>query len=416
MWSRAWEEAVAGLSADPGRLERGRRYDEQGQVAAVTVTPGQALAYVHGSRARPYRARLRLRTFGEAEWDPLLDALAARPERLAALLEKELPAALLTAEGSALPPSAGEPVPECSCPDTARPCKHAAALAYRVGRLIAEDPFVLLLLRGRGEEDLIDDLTRRHAHLAAEEEGRAERLPGMPAAEALSRPLRPLPPPLPRLDRVDPPPPYPAAVGGPDPLALDQVASDAASRALTFLRTGTDPVAGLSLWQDAVRLAASRPGSGLTSSGRTLYARLAVAAGRTPTDLMRAVAAWRRGGAEALEMLEGEPWDPPAGPFDRARPLLLAYGHAPYRPWHNRLTRPGGRHQLRMGRDGIWYGYESEPEAEDWWPRGTPGRDPAAVLDSLLGETATPGPGETDFAAGTDWADGTGRDGTHATD
>jgi hypothetical protein len=65
---------------------------------------------------------------------------------------------------------------------------------------------------------------------------------------------------------------------------LDQLATDAAVRAHTLLTTGRDPVGGLTLWQDAVRLAAARPGSGLTATTRSLYASLASAAGRTPAE------------------------------------------------------------------------------------------------------------------------------------
>ncbi|NNN36363.1 hypothetical protein HLK59_39620, partial [Streptomyces sp. S3(2020)] len=178
------------------------------------------------------------------------------------------------------------------------------------------------------------------------------------------------------------PPVYPAAPGGPDPFALDQLATDAAGRAHALLSTGRDPVAELTLWQDAVRLAAARPGSGLTAATRSLYASLAAEAGRTPADLARAVAAWRQGGFEGLAVLE-EPWDPPAGRFDRARPLLLAADLPAFRPWRNRLTHPRGHVQLRLGRDGLWYAYESDPGADDWWPRGTPDLDPVGALTGL---------------------------------
>jgi hypothetical protein len=175
---------------------------------------------------------------------------------------------------------------------------------------------------------------------------------------------------------------YPAAPGGPDPFALDQLATDAAARAHALLGTGRDPVGGLTLWQDAVRLAAARPGSGLTVTTRSLYASLAKATGRTTAELARAVAAWRQGGIEGLAVLE-EPWDPPAGRFDRARPLLLAADLPAFRPWHNHLTHPHGHVQLRLGRDGLWYAYESEPGDEDWWPRGTPDLDPVGALTGL---------------------------------
>ncbi len=171
----------------------------------------------------------------------------------------------------------------------------------------------------------------------------------------------------------------PADPGAPDPLALEQLATDAAARALALLTTGEDPIAGLTLWQDAVRLASAHHTAGLTGAARTLYRDLARATGRTTTDLARAAAAWRQGGLPALAALE-EPWDPPAGPFDRARPALLAASLGSFRPERNRLT--AYTRQLRLGRDGLWYAYESRPDAEDWWPVGTPGADPVSALSN----------------------------------
>lgn len=282
-------------------------------------------------------------------------------------------------------PGPGELEPRCSCPDFGHPCKHAAALCYQTARLLDEDPFVLLLLRGRGERDVLDALSRRNAARAARaaQEQEPAPLPGVPARDALApRSLPPLPAPLPPPPHPEQPPVYPGAPGGPDPFALDQLATDAAARAHALLTTGHDPVAELTLWQDAVRLAAARPGSGLTATTRALYSSLAAATGRTPADLARAVAAWRQGGLEGLAVLE-EPWDPPAGRFDRARPLLLAADLPAFRPWRNHLTHPRGHVQLRLGRDGLWYAYESEPGHDDWWPRGIPDLDPVGALTGL---------------------------------
>lgn len=209
-------------------------------------------------------------------------------------------------------PGPGELEPRCSCPDFGHPCKHAAALCYQTARLLDEDPFVLLLLRGRGERDVLDALSRRNAARAARaaQEQEPAPLPGVPARDALApRSLPPLPAPLPPPPHPEQPPVYPGAPGGPDPFALDQLATDAAARAHALLTTGHDPVGELTLWQDAVRLAAARPGSGLTATTRALYSSLAAATGRTPADLARAVAAWRQGGLEGTAVLE-EPWDP----------------------------------------------------------------------------------------------------------
>ncbi|MEU9053408.1 SWIM zinc finger family protein [Streptomyces sp. NPDC048384] len=384
-WGNAWVTALEEGALDPKRLARGRGYAQEGHVDAITVTPGLVLAYVRGSRPRPYRVQVRLRTLVDADWARLLDAVAERPGHIAALLDKEMPQSLADC-GVPLLPGPGDLDPHCSCPDRGHPCKHAAALCYQTARLLDADPFVLLLLRGRGERALLDALSRRNASRAARAAQEKEPAPqaGVRATDAMApdRRLPPLPAPLPLPAHPEQPPAYPAAPGGPDPFALDQLATDAAARAHALLGTGRDPVADLTLWQDAVRLAAARPGSGLTAGTRALYSSLSAAADRTPAELARAVAAWRQGGLEGLAVLE-EPWDPPAGRFDRARPLLLAADLPAFRPWRNHLTHPRGHVQLRLGRDGLWYPYESEPGHDDWWPRGTPDLDPVGALTGL---------------------------------
>lgn len=381
-WGNAWVESMEDSALDPARLRRGRAYAGGGHVDAITVTPGRVMAYVHGSRPRPYRTEIRLRTLGDGDWESLLDTAAARPDHIAALLDKDMPHAL--AATADLLPTAGDLTPDCSCPDDGFPCKHAAALCYQTARLLDEDPFVLFLMRGRGEHEILADLTRRNATRSAAERGAsAPPMPTVDAAAAVtSHPQRTLPPPFPLPANPGRPPVYPHTTGAPDPLALDLLATEAAARAHTFLATGIDPVGGLTPWQDAVRLAAAHPGSGLTASTRALYRDLAAGTDHTPMDLSRAVAAWRQGGLAGLSVLE-EPWDPPAGPFDRARPALIAADFPHLRPWRNRLSERSL--QLRFGRDGLWYGYESDPDQEDWWPRGTPDTDPVGALTALLG-------------------------------
>ncbi|MFJ4426158.1 SWIM zinc finger family protein [Streptomyces bobili] len=385
-WGNAWVTALEEGALDAKRLARGRGYAEQGHVDAITVTPGLVLAYVRGSRARPYRVQVRLRTLGEEDWERFLDAAAERPGHIAALLDKEMPESLADC-GVPLLPGPGDLAPQCSCPDHGHPCKHVAALCYQTARLLDADPFVLLLLRGRGERELLDALSRRSAARAARaaQEQEPEPVPGVRATDALAaRRLPPLPAPLPAPLHPEQPPAYPSVPNGPDSFALDQLASDAAVRAHALLTTGHDEIGALTLWQDAVRLAAARPGSGLTATSRALYTSLASAVGRTPAELARAVAAWRQGGPDGLAVLE-DVWDPPAGRFDRARPLLRAADLPAFRPWRNHLTHPRGHVQLRFGRDGLWYPYESEPGHDDWWPRGTPDTDPVGALTGLGG-------------------------------
>ncbi|WP_175407654.1 SWIM zinc finger family protein [Streptomyces sp. TRM64462] len=381
-WGNAWVEALEDTALDAARLARGRAYAGRGLVDAITVTPGRVTAYVHGSRARPYRTEIRLRVLGDDDWERFLDAAAARPDHIAALLDKDVPHALAAATD--LLPRVGDLVPDCSCPDDGYPCKHAAALCYQSARLLDEDPFTLFLMRGRGEQEILAALSHRNAaRTAAETTAAPPPVPTVPARAAVTAtPAIALPPPLPPPPHPGRPPVYPEAPDAPDPLALELLATEAAARAHTHLTTGHDPVAALTPWQDAVRLAAAHPGSGLTASTRALYRDLAAALDRTPADLARAVAAWRQGGAAGLAALE-DAWDPPAGPFDRARPALLAADFPHFRPWRNRLSTT--TLQLRYGRDGLWYGYESDAGREDWWPRGTPDPDPVGALAGLLG-------------------------------
>lgn len=386
-WGKAWVAALEALSLDPARLARGHAYADAGHVDTITVTPGRVVAYVRGSRARPYRADIRLRTLADDDWNTFLDAAAEHPAHLESLLAKTIPQALLDpasplSDVPLLPATAGDLLPSCTCPDAGRPCKHAAALCYQVARLLDEDPFVVFLLRGRDEREILDALSRRNAARAATETRKPPSVPAIPAREALDPARLPgvLPAPFAAPAQPGTPPSYPHGKGAPDPLTLDHLATDAALRAHVLLTTGTDPIADLTPWQDAVRIAAAQPGSGLTAATRALYTSLTRALGRTPGELAKAVAAWRQGGPTALEVLD-EAWDPPAGPFDRARSTLLALGHQDFRPSRNRLT--AARVQLRYGRDGLWYGYESDTGSEDWWPTGTPTNDPLDVLSWL---------------------------------
>lgn len=436
-WGNAWVDALEESALDQARLARGRTYAREGKVDTITVAPGRIVAYVHGNRPRPYRAEIRMRTMLPEHWDRFLDAVATDPARIAALLDKEMPHALADAAARAdvpLLPGARELSPSCTCPDRGHPCKHAAALAYQTARLLDGDPFVLLLLRGGEEQDLLEELSRRNARKSAAEaadDRRASRgnrtgepepppeapdgqtqavgtaprdtdapthalpppdapappapptLPGVPAREALATGYRsPLPAPLAPPPHPGEPPVLPSVPGAPDPTALEFLVTDAAARAHAFLTAGADPFTVTSAWHDAVRLAASHPGLTGRRTFSRQFAGLARSVGSTAAELSRAAAAWRQGGEDGLTVLES-PWDPPAGPFDRARGALVAADLPRMTIHRNRLTNDDGTLQLRYGKDGRWYPYESEPGGTDWWPEGEADADPVGALAGM---------------------------------
>ncbi|MEV0120078.1 SWIM zinc finger family protein [Streptomyces sp. NPDC050703] len=436
-WGNAWIDALETGALDQARLARGRTYARAGAVDTITVAPGRIVAYVHGSRPRPYRAEIRLRTMLPDHWDRFLDAVTADPAHIAALLDKDMPPALADAADRAdvpLLPGARELSPSCTCPDRGHPCKHAAALAYQTARLLDADPFVLLLMRGGEEPDLLDELAHRNARAAAAEQaapdgppapaptttptttptasspadaaapaaarpseptpdgpalpapaGSAPALPGVPARDVLAKDVRrPLPPPRATPAHPGEPPVLPAMPGAPDPASLEFLITDAAARAHAYLTSGADPFTAASPWHDAVRLAASHPGLTGRRTFSRQFAELARSVGRTPAGLSRAAAAWRQGGEEGLAVLES-PWDPPAGPFDRARGALAAADLPRMTIHRNHLTNAEGSLQLRFGRDGRWYPYRSEPHADDWWPEGEADEDVVGALTAVLG-------------------------------
>jgi len=407
-WGKAWITALEETAMDYGRLSRGRTYARSGAVDEITVSPGKITAKVHGSRPRPYTSAVRIRALKDSEWDKLLDAVAAKALHLAALLDRDMPQGLADDAADAgvhLLPHGNELEPECSCPDWGYPCKHAAALCYQISRILDEDPFVLLLVRGRDEAAIMAELHRRNAVLAAAEQAREtshdpvghtpDSSRGTSAREvfaAWTPPSTPsvLPEPV---DRVG----LPAALvvsdepEGIDGASLELLVTDAAVRAKAFLDSylSVDVPAGddlrpllpaLDARRDVVRLLA-----GDENSIDTGVARPASTLGTESAQLERSIQAWRFGGAAGLSALE-EPWTPSSDELSRVRASFASEwdGEAPpaFRTWRNRWTFVELDAQLRLGRNGLWYPYAHRDG--DWCPAGLPGRDPVAALADLL--------------------------------
>jgi uncharacterized Zn finger protein len=160
-WSRRFVAALEALSIG-GRLSRGKTYARKGQVVALTVRPGVVSSTVQGSRPRPYQVSIGFGTLPDAAWHAVEGALAEQALYRAQLLAGELPAELegLFAEAGAplFPRSVRELTMRCTCPDAAVPCKHIAATFYLLAERFEDEPFELLLWRGRSRADLLADL------------------------------------------------------------------------------------------------------------------------------------------------------------------------------------------------------------------------------------------------------------------
>ncbi|MEW2080339.1 SWF or SNF family helicase [Streptomyces sp. NPDC005283] len=400
-WGLAWLKALEDTALDGEQLKKGRRHAREGAVGAVSVRPGRITAVVRDRDGTAHRSDVLLQELSEEEWNRLLHMAVDRAGHIAALLDREMPPHLVedaAAAGVELLPGIGDLEPECGC-EAWDHCPHTTALCYQVARLLDQDPFVLLLMRGRGERRLLDELQIRSAARAAgnapeQEAGQARTPEGVRADEAFAArdvvaPL-PAPPPLPdepgqppALDTETPPAP------GIDTAALEFLATDAAARAHRMLSDALAPghehqplEVKLTLDQDAVRLAAAGPEPAIAG-------RLAAGTERQRAELDLAVRAWRYGGAAALSVLEEE-WTPEPEVVARARTQLAGAWEVAERPQlraggSGRWTVVGKEAQLRVGRDGRWWPYRKE--LGRWAPAGPPDHDPAAALADVLGET-----------------------------
>ncbi|MFE6740999.1 SWF or SNF family helicase [Streptomyces tubercidicus] len=398
-WGQAWLKALEDSALDGAQVKLGRRHARAGAVGAVSVRPGRITAVVQDRDHTRHRSDVLLQQLSAADWDRFLDLVADRAGHIAALLDRDMPPVLVedaAAAGIELLPGIGDLEPECDC-EAWDHCAHSTALCYQLARLLDQDPFILLLMRGRGERELLDELQARSASRAAGPTGAdaaAERDgAGVPAAEAYA--ARDILPPLPAAPPPVAAPGAPPVLGGGTPpapgvdvAALEFLIGDSAARAqglladaLSARHADSPPPPVLTPAQDAVRLAAAAPGAAIS-------ARLAAGSGRDARSLAVAVRAWELGGAAGLAVLE-EDWTPEPEALARATGRLAAAweddGARPrLRVTRNRWTVVGGAAQLRYGRDGRWWPYRRE--GGRWVPAGPGTDDPAGALAELTAE------------------------------
>jgi len=372
-WGRAWLEALEHRARlDPNRLARGRSYARRGSVLELTVSPGSVDAVVQGSRVTPYQVTVRIRAFSSAEWDAVLEVVSSQIGRVAALLDGELPPEVVDdvhAAGLDLLPGAGEVLTNCSCPDFAVPCKHSAAVCYLIADAFDDDPFALLLLRGRRKDELLSALRSRRSGPSAVAPTRTPPPPGIPAIAAFAGHTT-VPVPVP--PRPLGTPGQPAAVRALDPPRssgvdvrdLVALATDAARRAWEFASGDGDAGMRVTFDQDLARRAS-------LLLGTPELADLAHRAGVPARQLTSWAVAWREGGPGGLSATVDTPTDIDESALaEAAQALPGATIEA------NRVT--AGKTQLRLGPDALWYRFDQH--FNDWTLTRPPSPDPQELL------------------------------------
>jgi len=163
-WSKRWVNVLESFGWS-NRLERGRRYARKGQVLGFELSAGKVEATVQGSVNKPYSVTIEIKPITEKAWDFVTEEMSQKAIFAAKLLAGEMPDDIedaFEAEDISLFPEKSKDIKtHCSCPDSANPCKHIAALYYILAEEFDRDPFMIFKLRGRTKDEIISSLREK---------------------------------------------------------------------------------------------------------------------------------------------------------------------------------------------------------------------------------------------------------------
>lgn len=159
-WGKSWNDNLESYSDYANRIGRGRSYVRNEAVLDLKIMNGIIRALVQGSESKPYQIQLTILPLAKDNWDTLAKECSGKINSLQELTEGKFPKALselFTTKGKGLFPNPKEITLQCSCPDSARMCKHVAATLYGVGARLDDDPTLFFVLRGVRVEALISE-------------------------------------------------------------------------------------------------------------------------------------------------------------------------------------------------------------------------------------------------------------------
>jgi uncharacterized Zn finger protein len=165
-WGKSWTDNLTHYSDYSNRIARGRSYIRHGAVLDLQLTPGKVHALVQGSDTKPYQVELSIKPLSKAAWAAIVKACTGKLNSLQELLEGNFPAALadlFQLKGKGLFPGSRDITLHCSCPDSARMCKHVAAVLFGIGVRLDDDPGLFFQLRQVNVAELITETTREQS-------------------------------------------------------------------------------------------------------------------------------------------------------------------------------------------------------------------------------------------------------------
>lgn len=162
-WGQQWLNSLSKID-NSNRLPRGKTYANNGAVKNIEIETNAISAQVQGSASRPYKVMVSVPIFTSSQKQALLEAILGNPTLLAKLLNRELPQELNKfAEEKNIPlfPKSWRDFPmKCSCPDSAVPCKHLAAVIYIIAKEIDKNPFLVFQLH---DFDVLGEVSSRYS-------------------------------------------------------------------------------------------------------------------------------------------------------------------------------------------------------------------------------------------------------------
>jgi len=162
-WGKQWIQSNLQIGR-PFRMQRGIEYvKDERRIENLSISTGQIFATVQGTAPTPYRVKINFEPILEEGWKIILKELAKKTINLIELLEGFLPEDIITIfdeNGYSLFLNASKGLnATCSCPDTAIPCKHIAAVILYIARVLDYNPFLLLELRGKTKSEILNELS-----------------------------------------------------------------------------------------------------------------------------------------------------------------------------------------------------------------------------------------------------------------
>ncbi|MEP7268982.1 MAG: SNF2-related protein [Saprospiraceae bacterium] len=156
-WGKEFLNALSNIDWS-NRLARGSRYARNGSVLDIEIINNEVLARVQGSRPKPYKIEITFPTFKKNKLDDFIAELSAKPVIISKLLHGDLDPEILNIafhhDLKVFPHTWEDLDMECSCPDFAVPCKHLAAVIYKLSTVIDNDPFMAFKLHDVDLESL----------------------------------------------------------------------------------------------------------------------------------------------------------------------------------------------------------------------------------------------------------------------